>query len=226
MIFVLLLPTVVLNFPYILSVFIYICLKDNDKCTPGWQSHNRNWELGKKCLITMCQKFNLKGAIIGRENCEFTDLCSGIVKILPFLKYHEFQKELQKAKFLFVPNITDASPRVLTEAMCLDLRLLVNYNLIGGWKYVTPETGEFFTDEFDIIPAIQKLVDNNYQRFVELISNGRKLEIAKVKAFSDGRIFSADEALEYKLIDEIGYFEKAERFYAVIRILHGKLLST
>jgi hypothetical protein len=140
--------------------FIYICLKDNDKCTPGWQSYNRNWTLAKKCLITMCRKFNLKGAIIGRENCDFTDLCSGIVKILPFLPYNEFQKELQKAKFIFVPNISDASPRVLTEAMCYDLRLLVNYNLLGGWKYVTPQTGEFFTDEFDIEPAIQKLLDN------------------------------------------------------------------
>ncbi len=140
--------------------FIYICLKDNDKCTPGWQSHNRNWELGKKCLVTMCRKFKLKGAIIGRENCDFTDLCSGIVKVLPFLKYHEFQKELQKAKFLFLPNVTDASPRVITEAMCYDLRLLVNYNIIGGWKYVTPETGEFFTDEFDIEPALDKLITN------------------------------------------------------------------
>jgi hypothetical protein len=145
--------------------FIYICLKDNDKCTPGWQSYNRNWSLAKKCLITMCRKFNLKGAIIGRENCDFTDLCSGIVKVLPFLQYHEFQKELQKARFIFVPNIADASPRVLTEAMCYDLRLLVNYNLLGGWKYVTPKTGEFFTDEFDIENAIQKLLDNydNYQ---------------------------------------------------------------
>jgi hypothetical protein len=140
--------------------FIYICLKDNDKCSPGWQSYNRNWTLAKKCLITMCSKFNLKGAIIGRENCEFTDLCSGSVKILPFLKYHEFQKELQKARFIFVPNIADASPRVLTEAMCYDLRLLVNYNLLGGWKYVTPQTGEFFTDELDIEQALQKLLDN------------------------------------------------------------------
>lgn len=161
--------------------FIYICLKDNDKCTPGWQSYNRNWNLAKKCLVVMCQKFNLKGAIIGRENCEFTDLCSGIVKILPFLKYHEFQKELQKAKFLFVPNITDASPRVLSEAMCLDLRLLVNYNLLGGWKYVTPETGEFFTDEFDIVPALEKLVNNmdKYQPRKHFIENYGKEKTGK-----------------------------------------------
>lgn len=145
--------------------FIYICLKDNDKCTPGWQSHNRNWELAKKCLVIMCQKFNLKGLIVGREGCDFTNTCKNIVKVVPFLKYHEFQNEIKKAKFIFVPNVSDASPRVMTESLCYNLRLLVNYNLVGGWKYVVPETGEFFTSENDIEASIQKLLDNydNYE---------------------------------------------------------------
>jgi hypothetical protein len=140
--------------------FIYICLNDNDKCTPGWQSYNRNWELAKKCLDIMCGKYKLKGAIIGRENCEFSNLCSGIVKVHPFLAYHEFQKELQKAKFLFVPNVADASPRVITESMCYDLRLLVNYNILGGWKYVTPESGELFNDIGDFEHSLNKLLQN------------------------------------------------------------------
>ena len=108
----------------------------------------------------MCGKFGLKGAIIGRENCEMPKSCNGKIKILPFLKYHDFQKELQKARFLFVPNITDASPRVITESLCYDLRLLINYNILGGWKYVTPETGEYFSNENDIVPALNKLLKN------------------------------------------------------------------
>jgi hypothetical protein len=140
--------------------FIYVCLKDNDKCTPGWQSHNRNWDLAKKCLEIMCEKYGLKGCLVGRQNCKFTSKCNGIVKVLPFLKYHEFQKELQKAKFLFVPNVSDASPRVIVEAMCYNLCLLVNYNIVGGWKYVNQETGEFFNNEHDISSAIDKLLKN------------------------------------------------------------------
>ena len=58
----------------------------------------------------------------------------------------EKKKELQKARFIFVPNVSDASPRVLTEALCYDLRLLVNYNLLGGWKYVNEQTGVLFND--------------------------------------------------------------------------------
>jgi hypothetical protein len=62
--------------------FLYSCPKvsENSACD-DWVSHNKNWELAKKCLIIMCQKFNLKGAMIGREGCDFTELCSGIVKV-------------------------------------------------------------------------------------------------------------------------------------------------
>ena len=147
--------------------FMYICLNDEgEKCEPGWQGYNRNWELAKKCLIVMCKNFKLKGVIVGRTHCPFTEHCTGIVKTLPFMEFHEFQKEMQKCRFLFVPNISDASPRVLTEALCYNMPVLVNYNIIGGWHNVVPGvTGEFFTDEFDVVPALEKMTkkNNTYQ---------------------------------------------------------------
>ena len=164
--------------------FIYVCLKDNDKCDPGWQSHNRNWDLAKECLEVMCGRFGLKGCLIGRSNCKFTSKCNGIVKVLPFLQYHEFQKELQKARFLFVPNKADASPRVLVESLCYDLRLLVNHNIIGGWKYVNSNTGEFFKDKNDIIPALDKLINNmdSYSPRKHFETNYGKVKSGKVLA--------------------------------------------
>ena len=72
--------------------FIYICLKDNDKCEPGWQSYNRNWKLAKKCLKIMCGKFGLKGIIVGRTNCKFTDLCKEYITVIPMLSYDKFQE--------------------------------------------------------------------------------------------------------------------------------------
>ena len=141
--------------------FMYCCLTDNDKCEPGWQSYNRNWELAKRCLEVMCSQFNLKGVLVGRQNCEFTDRCNSLVKVLPFLPYNEFQHELQKCRFLFVPNISDASPRVITEAMCYNMPVLVNYNIIGGWhNIVSGVTGEFFNDENDVAQALEKLIVN------------------------------------------------------------------
>jgi hypothetical protein len=136
--------------------FIYVCLKDNDKCEPGWQSYIRNWDVAKKCLDIMCNKYKLKGLIIGRVNCNLPKNCH----VLDFLPQDKFIQTYNKCKFVFVPNITDASPRVLSEALNYDLPCLVNYNILGGWKYVNEQTGEFFTDESDFEPALKTLLDN------------------------------------------------------------------
>lgn len=144
--------------------FIYVNLNDNDKCDPGWNWYNRNWDLAKICLEIMCRDYKLKGIIVGRENCEFTNYCSERVKVLPFLPHHEFKKTLQKCRFLFLPNISDASPRVLSEALLSDIPVLVNYNIIGGWHNVIPRvTGEFFTDETNVGEGINKILNSyNY----------------------------------------------------------------
>lgn len=145
--------------------FMYICLDDDEskdsKCQPGWQWYNRNWDLAKKCLEVMCRDYNLKGYIVGRTNCKFTDFCSGIVKVVPFMDFHTFQSEMKKCKWLFVPNVSDASPRVMTEAMCYNMPVLTNYDIIGGWHNVVPGvTGEFFTDENNIREGLDKLTQN------------------------------------------------------------------
>lgn len=54
---------------------------------------------------------------------------------------------------------------------------------------------------------VQKLIDNMYERFVGLVAKGRDLPLQDVKKLADGRIYSADEALELKLIDQIGYWD-------------------
>lgn len=171
--------------------FIYVCLKDNDKCKPGWQAENRNWELAKKCFPIMCEKFGLKGLLIGRLNCDYTPKCKGSLTIMGNpndegkLEYNDFMKKFSRCKFLFLPNIRDASPRVLTEALVLDVPVLLNKNIYAGGKYINEKTGEFFSDENDIVPALEKMLqkikDKKYEPrkwFTERYSpekTGRKL---------------------------------------------------
>tara|TARA_Y100001970_G_scaffold241486_1_gene305102 strand:+ start:3700 stop:4779 length:1080 start_codon:yes stop_codon:yes gene_type:complete len=140
--------------------FMYICLKDNDKCEPGWQSHNRNWELAKKCIEIMCGKFNLKGLLVGRVNCELPPNTEHLITIKDFMPKKELIKCYKKSRFLLLPNIVDASPRVLTEALNYNLPALVNYNILGGWKYITNKTGELFNNEYDFEHKLIKLLDN------------------------------------------------------------------
>jgi hypothetical protein len=123
------------------------------------------WDLAKKCLEVMRGKFGLRGVLVGRQNCEFTVKCNGIVEVIPFLKFGEFSKKMQECKFLFVPNVADASPRVITEAITYNMPVLVNYNILGGWNNViSGVTVELFTSEKDVEYALENIV-NNYNSY-------------------------------------------------------------
>ena len=125
--------------------FMYVCLKDNDKCEDGWQSYIRNWKVTKKMLDIMCEEYGLKGLLIGRIGCDIPGSCNHLVELTDFQQYTEFIENYNKCRFIFLPNTVDASPRVATEAMCYNLPLFMNYDILGGWKYVVPGiTGEFF----------------------------------------------------------------------------------
>jgi protease IV len=69
------------------------------------------------------------------------------------------------------------------------------------FKPVTPEQEQYLQD---------KLIKPAYNRFVKVIVEGRKtLSEEQVRKLADGSIYDANEAVTNKLIDEIGYFEKA-----------------
>jgi protease-4 len=56
-----------------------------------------------------------------------------------------------------------------------------------------------------------KLITPAYERFVEVVAEGRKASLSsdQVRQLADGGIYGAREALEEKLIDEIGYLDEA-----------------
>jgi hypothetical protein len=138
--------------------FIYICNKDSDSCPlNGWNAINRNYDLALKCFPIMFDKYNMKGLIVGREHCGLEEKYKDNVTITGFLQYYDLQQKMRESKFLFVPNIYDASPRVVSECIVKNVPVLMNKNIVCGFKYINYETGEFFSNEVDIIPAIDKL---------------------------------------------------------------------
>lgn len=56
-----------------------------------------------------------------------------------------------------------------------------------------------------------KLVDPALERFVEVVAEGRRgiLSLEEIRQLADGGIYGAKEALEEKLIDQIGYLDDA-----------------
>jgi protease IV len=56
----------------------------------------------------------------------------------------------------------------------------------------------------------QRLVMRDYERFIEVVAEGRHLKAEALKAgLADGRVLGGAEALEHKFVDQLGYFEDA-----------------
>ncbi len=72
----------------------------------------------------------------------------------------------------------------------------------SSFRAPTPEEIQYIRDKL-ITPALD--------RFVEVVAEGRKakLTLDDVRRLADGGIFGAQEALEEKLIDKIGYLDEA-----------------
>jgi hypothetical protein len=145
--------------------FIYICNKDHGDSCPldGWNAINRNYNLALKCFPIMVKEYKLKGLCVGRIGCDLSEYGDSITTT-GFLPWQELQDKMRQSKFLFLPNIYDASPRVVAECLIKDLPVLMNNNIICGFKYITPETGEYFIDEHNIRNALDVLlpkINNN-----------------------------------------------------------------
>ena len=56
---------------------------------------------------------------------------------------------------------------------------------------------------------MQGLVNQFYDRFVDVVSKGRGLPPEQVRKIADGRVYSAPQAESLGLVDEIGYLEDA-----------------
>lgn len=178
--------------------FIYICHRDDlSNCSAEeWVAYNKNLTLAEKCLTILCKEKDFKGLLIGRKGCNLPPSCSKLqIELTDKLDYYELQKKFDECRFIFIPNINDASPRVITESLCHDIPCLINTNIIGGWKYINEKTGIFFNDETDFLQNYEKMIDgiNNKtfeprKYFIEnygIINSGKKLKKFIYEVFGD-----------------------------------------
>ena len=74
----------------------------------------------------------------------------------------------------------------------------------GKNKAMGHMTEAFTQEQVDIM---QTICDECYEQFVHVVTNGRKMTKADVTALADGRIYTARQALNNKLIDRIDTWE-------------------
>ena len=137
----------------------------NEECT-GWGPEAKNWTFAKEALEVMCGELNLLGVLLVTRDqwdskpCKIPKSCDGKIVQTPFLDQNEAMAYFRQSRFLFVPQVNDASPRVITQALSLNVPVLMNKNIIGGWKYINNQTGEFFNDLSDFKEAYRRLEAN------------------------------------------------------------------
>jgi protease-4 len=95
----------------------------------------------------------------------------------------------------------------------------VNYGDLLRWaklKDITMKAGEFKdtgSPTRDMTPAeqayLQSLIDNMHIQFIRAVADGRKAKFEDIKAIADGKVWTGEQALSMKLIDQVGDFEAA-----------------
>src|ERR1700735_2738365 len=93
----------------------------------------------------------------------------------------------------------------------------MNYGDLLKWaklKNVVIKTGEFKdtgNPARDLTPNeqayMQALIDNMFGQFVKAVADGRGLKYDDVKAIANGKVWTGQQALEMKLIDNVGDIE-------------------
>lgn len=109
-----------------------------------------------------------------------------------------------------------ASPETLTGSLGVIMEG-INYEGLAdkyGVDFVTIKSGKYkdimsptrkMTEEERQI--LQRMIDNSYEGFVKVISEGRQMTVDQVKKIADGRIYDGRQAKDLHLIDGFGYLD-------------------
>lgn len=132
----------------------------------AWNDYNRNFTVAKECLKVMAQ-MGLKVCVLSKDLSVDRELApyvkSGNLVIHQKELWRDFLKVIESCRAVFTASVADASPRVVAEAMSLNVPVMMNRHIVGGWKYINDKTGVFFTDHHDVRASIQKLRSPSFQ---------------------------------------------------------------
>jgi protease-4 len=108
----------------------------------------------------------------------------------------------------------------------------VNYGDLLKWaklKSIVFKTGEFKdtgNPTRELTPAeqayMQSLIDNMFGQFVHAVADGRGMKFDDVKAIANGKVWTGEQALSMKLIDNVGDFEAAVKDTAKLAGISGE----
>ncbi|HBG04029.1 MAG: multidrug transporter [Geobacteraceae bacterium GWC2_58_44] len=111
-----------------------------------------------------------------------------------------------------------ANPGTITGSIGVLMKFSNIEGLMGkvGMKAFTLKTGKFKdvgSPVRSMSPEerqmLQGVIDSTHAQFIRAVAEGRRLPVDQVRRIADGRIFSGEQALSFKLIDRIGTMQDA-----------------
>src|SRR5271155_4590710 len=74
-----------------------------------------------------------------------------------------------------------------------------NVGIFDMWSDFTPAQSKQFQDD----------IDRNYQYFLKLVAAGRHITVEQADAVAQGRVWTGEQAIKYKLVDSLGGLDEA-----------------
>jgi protease-4 len=131
--------------------------------------------------------------------------------------YHEIKTFKERKKDRIIVHPTSLTGSIGVIAMKMNLTGLMDKM---GVDFEVVKSGDHkdFLSPFRALTKDERLIfqetiDNLHQRFVSTIEDNRtQLSRDEIKKLADGRIYTSQQALDAKLIDQIAYMDEAEEF--------------
>ncbi len=89
----------------------------------------------------------------------------------------------------------------------------------GKYKDILSPLREMLTDEKELV---QNVLDDVHLQFKNDVAKGRKLPLSEIDKIADGRIFTGSQALQFKLVDELGGLDEGAKYIAKESKLEGQ----
>lgn len=119
----------------------------------------------------------------------------------------KINKWIDKCKFVIFPNTRDASPRTIPETILRGKPVMINKNILGGWKYSNDVNGILYDGSFDM-EELKSNEDHYYK------------EIKKSLVIMNNKKFTA-KAIKEKYMEEYGFINTSKRLANIINKIEG-----
>lgn len=98
-----------------------------------------------------------------------------------------------------IPNVEELMKKIGVKSEVI--KSGKNKDMASAFRTMQPEGRQI----------LQGVLDNVHDQFIKAVADGRKMKLEEVRALADGRIFSGEQALALKLVDELGTLDDATK---------------